>query len=252
MGLFDTLLGRTKPVRANLDALFSLPSAAITLQVTAGLVPTGRAGVCFKPPAGQPFAEMQAELEQLLSTPDESTTDAAPPGATPSRPGATPTAAPAPAPAAGHTAGPSRGRQVRIPVDHRGGNCGRRPRHPRAHGAFLAPGRGLEHPAAVLGVRLRAGANPGNGIRHRHRSSRGERVECRHHYAAAVPRVPGQAGNVLPLRAHRPTSNATTSSSCGSRACSPRTSPSSLTCRDGSRCGTSPSPEPQPRRVGAA
>lgn len=71
MGLFDTLLGRTKPVRANLDALFNLPNAAITLQVSAGLVPTGRAGVCFKPPAGQPFAEMQAELEQLLATPDD-------------------------------------------------------------------------------------------------------------------------------------------------------------------------------------
>ena len=89
MGLFDTLLGRTKPVRANLDALFSLPSAAITLQVTAGLLPTGRAGVCFKPPAGQPFAEMQAELEQLLATPDDpdpgatAPTAAAPTAATP-------------------------------------------------------------------------------------------------------------------------------------------------------------------------
>jgi hypothetical protein len=71
VGLFDTLLGRTKPVRANLDALFSLPPAAVTLQVTAGLVPTGRAGVCFKPPAGQPFAQMQAELEQLLNAPDD-------------------------------------------------------------------------------------------------------------------------------------------------------------------------------------
>jgi hypothetical protein len=78
MGLLDTLLGRTKPVRANLDALFALPSAAVTLQVRSGLVPTGRAGVCFKPPAGQPFAEMQAELEQLLQTPD----DAAQSGAT--------------------------------------------------------------------------------------------------------------------------------------------------------------------------
>jgi len=71
MGLLDTILGRTKPVRANLDALFALPSAAVTLQVTAGLVPSGHAGVCFKPPAGQPFAEMQAELEQLLATPDD-------------------------------------------------------------------------------------------------------------------------------------------------------------------------------------
>src|SRR5579872_6014006 len=71
MGLLDTLLGRTKPVRANLDALFALPSAGVTLQVRSGLVPTGRAGVCFKPPAGQSFADMQAELEQLLETPDE-------------------------------------------------------------------------------------------------------------------------------------------------------------------------------------
>ncbi|HVA03531.1 MAG TPA: hypothetical protein VMU64_07235 [Acidimicrobiales bacterium] len=93
MGLFDTLLGRTKPVRANLDALFSLPSAAITLQVTAGLMPTGRAGVCFKPPAGQPFAEMQAELEQLLDTPDEpapSPTASGAPVPVPAAPPATP------------------------------------------------------------------------------------------------------------------------------------------------------------------
>ena len=53
MGLFDTLLGRTKPVRANLDALFALPSAAVTLQTAAGLVSSGSAGVCWKPPAGQ-------------------------------------------------------------------------------------------------------------------------------------------------------------------------------------------------------
>ena len=78
MGLLDTILGRTKPVRANLDALFALPSAAVTLQVTSGLVPTGRAGVCFKPPAGQPFAEMQSELEQLLTTPDDSDTTPTP------------------------------------------------------------------------------------------------------------------------------------------------------------------------------
>ena len=48
MGLFDTLLGRTKPVKANLDALFALPSAAVTLQSSAGLVSSGAAGVCWK------------------------------------------------------------------------------------------------------------------------------------------------------------------------------------------------------------
>jgi hypothetical protein len=104
MGLFDTLLGRTKPVGANLDALFNLPNAAITLQVTSGLLPTGRAGVCFKPPSGQPFAEMQAELEQLLTTPDDNGPGApvAPPASGPaagtgaSGPGATKSGLPAP------------------------------------------------------------------------------------------------------------------------------------------------------------
>jgi hypothetical protein len=93
MGLLDTILGRTKPVRANLDALFSLPAAAVTLQVSAGLVPSGRAGVCFKPPAGQPFEQVQSELEQLLRLDDS--------GAAPSGTGAVGSAAspgsPAPA-----------------------------------------------------------------------------------------------------------------------------------------------------------
>ena len=66
MGLLDAIRGRTKPVRANLDALFALPAAAVSLQVTAGLTTSGHAGVCFKPPAGQPFAQVQADLEQLL------------------------------------------------------------------------------------------------------------------------------------------------------------------------------------------
>jgi len=75
MGLFDTILGRTKPIKANLDALFALPAAAVTLQVSAGLEATGRAGVCFKPPAGQPFENVQSDLEQLLNMDaDQSTT----------------------------------------------------------------------------------------------------------------------------------------------------------------------------------
>ena len=50
-------------------------------------MPTGRAGVCFKPPSGQPFAEMQAELEQLLATPDDSGTTAPPLGRPVEHPG---------------------------------------------------------------------------------------------------------------------------------------------------------------------
>jgi hypothetical protein len=67
VGLLNTILGRTKPVQANLDALFAIPSASITLQSAAGLTCSGHAGVCFKPPAGQGFAEMQAEVVKLLA-----------------------------------------------------------------------------------------------------------------------------------------------------------------------------------------
>ncbi|MGH9017699.1 MAG: PspA-associated protein PspAB [Acidimicrobiales bacterium] len=90
MGLFDTILGRTKPVKANLDALFALPSAGVTLESSCGVVSTGNAGVCFKPPAGQNFADMQTELEKLLELGD--------PG--PNTTGTDGAAAPAPVPAA--------------------------------------------------------------------------------------------------------------------------------------------------------
>ena len=67
MGLFSSIMGKTKPVQANLDALFALPSASITLQSAAGMSCSGHAGVCFKPPTGQGFEEMQAEVVSLLS-----------------------------------------------------------------------------------------------------------------------------------------------------------------------------------------
>ncbi|HXQ19516.1 MAG TPA: hypothetical protein VN781_07780 [Acidimicrobiales bacterium] len=84
MGLLDTLLGRTKPVRANLDALFALPSAAISLQTAAGLVSTGHAGVSWKPPAGQTAEDLESEIGQLLAVDDgpggaAAGADAAPP-----------------------------------------------------------------------------------------------------------------------------------------------------------------------------
>lgn len=94
MGLLDTLLGRTKPVRANLDALFALPSAAVTLETAAGLVLSGRAGVCWKPPAGQQAADVQHEIRDLLDIPE----DTHDPGGTPTAEGALDRAA-APAPA---------------------------------------------------------------------------------------------------------------------------------------------------------
>ena len=76
MGLFDTILGRSKPVRANLDALFALPSAALTLESAGGLVTSGHAGVCWKAPAGQATADAQKEISELVGDGFRQTVDA--------------------------------------------------------------------------------------------------------------------------------------------------------------------------------
>ena len=56
MGFLDTILGRTKPAQPNLDELFSLPTAAITLDAAMDLVPTGTGSVCFRAAEGKAFA----------------------------------------------------------------------------------------------------------------------------------------------------------------------------------------------------
>jgi hypothetical protein len=66
MRILDALLGRTKPVQANLDAIFALSGAAITLQVSENLVPSLHAGVCYKPMAGQPFVKTTDEIAGML------------------------------------------------------------------------------------------------------------------------------------------------------------------------------------------
>jgi hypothetical protein len=68
MGLLDVLLGRTKPVRPDLDQLFGLSSAAITLQAASELRPTGTGSVCFAAVEGGAFSEIQQDLHALLST----------------------------------------------------------------------------------------------------------------------------------------------------------------------------------------
>ena len=67
MGFLDTLLGRTKPVQPKLDALFSLPTAAVTLQASMGFVPTGTGSVCFRAAEGRAFQDIEAEIRELLS-----------------------------------------------------------------------------------------------------------------------------------------------------------------------------------------
>jgi PspAB-like protein len=67
VGLWDTITGRTRPKRANLDALFLVPSAAITLQTAAGLAPTGAGSVCYRAATGAGFHSTQQEIVDLLS-----------------------------------------------------------------------------------------------------------------------------------------------------------------------------------------
>lgn len=67
MGLLDVLLGRSKPVRPDLDQLFGLTSAAITLEAASDLRPTGLGSVCFAAVEGGAFTEIQQDLHALIS-----------------------------------------------------------------------------------------------------------------------------------------------------------------------------------------
>ncbi|MFF8727753.1 hypothetical protein ACF073_14870 [Streptomyces sp. NPDC015171] len=66
MGLLDILLGRTKPVAPDLDQLFALPSAAVTLEAAAGFTPTGDGAVCFATVEGAAFEQTHREVQALL------------------------------------------------------------------------------------------------------------------------------------------------------------------------------------------
>jgi hypothetical protein len=67
MKFLDALLGRSKPVPARLDALFALPSAAVTVESETGFAPTGQAGVCFKPVVEASFDQVAGEMTELLN-----------------------------------------------------------------------------------------------------------------------------------------------------------------------------------------
>ena len=66
MGFWDAVTGRSRPKQANLDALFLVPSAAVTLQTAMGLTPTGEGSVCYRAAAGAGFSEAQADVVDLL------------------------------------------------------------------------------------------------------------------------------------------------------------------------------------------
>ena len=66
MGLLDSILGRSKPAKPDLDQLFGLPSAAITLETSIGFTSTGTGSVAFRAPEGRAFADVQADVQALL------------------------------------------------------------------------------------------------------------------------------------------------------------------------------------------
>ena len=67
MGLRDALFGRTKQVAPQLDNLFALPTAALTLQSELDLVSSGHAGLCFKAGSGESSLVTDADIIELLN-----------------------------------------------------------------------------------------------------------------------------------------------------------------------------------------
>ncbi|WNE97625.1 hypothetical protein PS467_20965 [Streptomyces luomodiensis] len=66
MGFWDALLGRSKPVRPDLDRLFGLPGAAVSLEAGSGFTPTGQGSVCFASVEGGAFSQLQRDVRELL------------------------------------------------------------------------------------------------------------------------------------------------------------------------------------------
>jgi hypothetical protein len=70
MSFWRALLGRSEPVRPDLDALFALPSAALTLRASVGLRPTGTGSVAFRATEGAAFADLERDVTALLDADD--------------------------------------------------------------------------------------------------------------------------------------------------------------------------------------
>jgi PspAB-like protein len=65
-GFWGAVTGRTKPKKADLDSLFLVPSAAVTLETAAGLLPTGSGSVCFRAADGPAYQQTQDDVIALI------------------------------------------------------------------------------------------------------------------------------------------------------------------------------------------
>jgi hypothetical protein len=66
VGLRDALFGRRGLKKAEREALFALPAAAVTMDVELGLKPAGVAAVIFKPLSAGEFVRAENEMQELL------------------------------------------------------------------------------------------------------------------------------------------------------------------------------------------
>ncbi|HEX2293208.1 MAG TPA: hypothetical protein VHH55_07835, partial [Gaiellaceae bacterium] len=66
MGIRDVLFGRKRLKEAKRDALFALPSAAVSMEAELGLRPAGVAAVVFKPLSAGEFVRAENEMQELL------------------------------------------------------------------------------------------------------------------------------------------------------------------------------------------
>ena len=67
MGLFDTILGRSKVAKpASQDRLFAMSTAYVKLSSELGLDTTGKAAIVFQPVATSDFARIVADMEEIV------------------------------------------------------------------------------------------------------------------------------------------------------------------------------------------
>ena len=66
MGLFDSLLGRTKVEAPTLERLFAISTAQVTLETSLDLRPSQAAAICFKPMASSRFRESGKDIEDMV------------------------------------------------------------------------------------------------------------------------------------------------------------------------------------------
>jgi hypothetical protein len=67
MSILDALFGRQKPVPPSAERLFAMSTAQLALETDQHLTNGGTAALCFKGVASGPFADIQKNLDQLLT-----------------------------------------------------------------------------------------------------------------------------------------------------------------------------------------